>query len=68
MARDGAVWEQKYERGKPVRHKLKQSRKRNAQDQEQKVTFHPDPEIFHADGFGYDILAGRLRNIAFLLE
>jgi DNA gyrase subunit B len=63
IARDGAVWEQKYERGKPV-NKLKQTGKTRKTGT--KVTFHPDPEIFTQIVFSYDILAGRLRELAFL--
>src|ERR1700689_3886389 len=63
IARDGAVWEQKYERGKPV-NKLKQTGKTRKTGT--KVTFHPDPEIFTQTVFSYDILAGRLRELAFL--
>src|SRR5580693_1928700 len=61
--RDGAVWEQKYERGKPV-NKLKQTGKTRKTGT--KITFHPDPEIFTQTVFSYDILAGRLRELAFL--
>jgi DNA gyrase subunit B len=63
IARDGAVWEQKYERGKPV-NKLKQTGKTRKTGT--KVTFHPDPEIFTQTVFSYDILAQRLRELAFL--
>ncbi len=63
IARDGAVWEQKYERGKPV-NKLKQTGKTRKTGT--KVTFHPDPDIFTQTVFSYDILAGRLRELAFL--
>src|SRR5215471_17116321 len=51
--RDGEVWEQSYETGKP--------RKTGT-----KVTFHPDPAIFENINFSYDILAQRLRELAFL--
>ncbi|MGB6544596.1 MAG: ATP-binding protein, partial [Candidatus Acidiferrales bacterium] len=63
IARDGSVWEQKYERGKPV-NKLKQTGKTRKTGT--KVTFHPDPEIFTQTVFSYDILAQRLRELAFL--
>jgi DNA gyrase subunit B len=63
IARDGAVWEQKYERGKPV-NKLKQTGKTRKTGT--KITFHPDPEIFTVTVFSYDILAQRLRELAFL--
>jgi DNA gyrase subunit B len=63
IARDGEVWEQKYERGKPV-NKLKQTGKTRKTGT--KITFHPDPDIFTVTVFSYDILAGRLRELAFL--
>ena len=63
IARDGAVWEQDYERGKP-KTKLKQTGKTRKTGT--KVTFHPDPEIFTQTVFSYDILAQRLRELAFL--
>src|SRR5581483_10183380 len=43
IQRDGAVWEQTYEKGKPT-SKLKQTRKTRKTGT--KVTFHPDPSIF----------------------
>src|ERR1700684_3440010 len=52
IARDGATWEQKYERGVPVT-KLKvtgKSRKTGT-----KITFHPDPTIFGKHIYAYDI-------------
>ncbi|MFQ5778333.1 MAG: DNA topoisomerase (ATP-hydrolyzing) subunit B [Terriglobia bacterium] len=61
--RDGTVYEQSYERGKPT-SKLKQTGK--TQKTGTKITFHPDPEIFPKTEFGYDILAQRLRELAFL--
>jgi DNA gyrase subunit B len=61
--RDGAVWEQSYERGKPA-GKLKQTGKTRKGGT--KITFHPDPEIFTQTVFGYDILSQRLRELAFL--
>src|ERR1700675_2639181 len=52
IARDGAVWEQKYERGKPV-NKLKQTGK--SRKTGTKVTFHPDPTIFTQPVYSYDM-------------
>lgn len=63
ISRDGAVWEQEYKRGKPV-NKLKQTGKTRKTGT--KITFHPDPEIFTSVIFSYDILAQRLRELAFL--
>ncbi len=63
ICRDGAVWEQSYKRGKPI-NKLKQTGKTRKTGT--KVTFHPDPEIFSATVYSYDLLAQRLRELAFL--
>src|SRR5271168_1513143 len=63
IQRDGAVWEQSYEKGKPT-SKLKQTGKTRKTGT--KVTFHPDPSIFEKAAFSYDTLATRLREYAFL--
>jgi len=63
IQRDGAVWEQSYEKGKPT-NKLKQTGKTRKTGT--KVTFHPDPSIFEKITFSYDTLATRLREYAFL--
>jgi DNA gyrase subunit B len=63
IQRDGAVWEQTYEKGKPT-SKLKQTGKTRKTGT--KVTFHPDATIFEKTAFSYDTLATRLREYAFL--
>jgi DNA gyrase subunit B len=63
IQRDGAVWEQSYERGKPT-SKLTQTGKTRKTGT--KVTFHPDATIFEKIEFSYDTLATRLREYAFL--
>jgi DNA gyrase subunit B len=63
IQREGAVWEQTYEKGKPT-SKLKQTGKTRKTGT--KVTFHPDPTIFEKTVFSYDTLATRLREYAFL--
>jgi DNA gyrase subunit B len=63
IQRDGAVWEQSYEKGKPTT-KLKQTGKTRKTGT--KVKFHPDPAIFEKTAFSYDTLATRLREYAFL--
>ena len=63
IQRDGAVWEQTYEKGKPT-SKLNQTGKTRKTGT--KVTFHPDPAIFEKIVFSYDTLATRLREYAFL--
>ncbi len=61
--RDGGVYQQTYERGKPATEFLKTgvTKKRGT-----KVTFKPDPQIFEDLSFSYEILAQRLRELAFL--
>src|SRR5260370_7870909 len=63
ISRDGAVWEQTYEKGKPT-NKLKQTGKTRKTGT--KVTFHPDPTIFEKTVYSFDTLAHRLRELAFL--
>jgi DNA gyrase subunit B len=63
ISRDGAVWEQTYEKGKPT-SKLKQTGKTRKTGT--KVTFHPDPSIFDKTSYSFDTLAQRLRELAFL--
>jgi DNA gyrase subunit B len=61
--RDGEVWEQSYEEGKP-KNKLKVTGKTRKTGT--KITFHPDPTIFNGHKYSYEILAQRLRELAFL--
>ncbi|MGD0905998.1 MAG: DNA topoisomerase (ATP-hydrolyzing) subunit B [Candidatus Acidiferrales bacterium] len=61
--RDGEVWEQSYEEGKP-KNKLKVTGKTRKTGT--KITFHPDPTIFDGHKYNYEILAQRLRELAFL--
>src|SRR5277367_624259 len=61
--RDGEVWEQSYECGKP-KTKLKVTGKTRKTGT--KITFHPDPSIFENHKYSYEILAQRLRELAFL--
>jgi DNA gyrase subunit B len=61
--RDGAVWTQSYERGKPLA-KLKKGRA--VKTTGTTITFVPDTEIFEDIEFDFDILAERLRETAFL--
>jgi DNA gyrase subunit B len=61
--RDGKVWEQSYECGKPT-SKLDVTGKTRKTGT--KITFHPDPEIFGETLYSYDVLAQRLRELAFL--
>ncbi len=63
ISREGEVWEQTYEKGKPT-SKLKQTGKTRKTGT--KVTFHPDPSIFDKTSFSFDTLSQRLRELAFL--
>jgi DNA gyrase subunit B len=63
VRRDGLVYQQRYERGRPVT-KLTQVGKTKRRGT--KVTFKPDPEIFETTEWTFDILSQRLRELAFL--
>ena len=61
--RNGQVYQQSYERGKPTRDlEMTGTTKRRGT----KVTFKPDTEIFETTIFSFDTLAQRLRELAFL--
>ena len=60
---NGKIYKQKYEMGKPnATIKSTGTTKRHGT----KITFFPDPKIFETTVFSYDILAQRLRELAFL--
>jgi len=61
--RDGEVWEQSYECGIP---KSKLAVTGKTRKTGTKITFHADPSIFEKIEYSYDILAQRLRELAFL--
>jgi DNA gyrase subunit B len=61
--RDGAVWEQRYERGKPV---TKFKKGRAVKTTGTTITFIPDLEIFEEIEFDFQTLSERLRETAFL--
>jgi DNA gyrase subunit B len=61
--RDGEVWEQSYECGVP---KSKLAVTGKTRKTGTKITFHADPSIFDKIEYSYDILAQRLRELAFL--
>ena len=61
--RGGNVYEQSYERGKPVTEfRQTGTTKRRGT----KITFVPDNEIFESLEFSYDTIAARLRELSFL--
>ena len=61
--RDGYAWEQEYSRGIPRNGLVRTGRSRKTGT---RITFHPDPEIFTTTDFKHEILATRLRELAFL--
>jgi DNA gyrase subunit B len=61
--RNGEVYQQSYERGTPIRAlEVTGTTKRRGT----KVTFKPDSRVFETTVFSFDILAQRLRELAFL--
>jgi DNA gyrase subunit B len=63
IERDGAVWEQDYERGKP-QNKLERGATSDAHGTE--ITFLPDLEIFEEIEYDFQTLVDRMRETAFL--
>ncbi|MBO7480192.1 MAG: DNA topoisomerase (ATP-hydrolyzing) subunit B [Bacteroidales bacterium] len=61
--REGKVFIQEYSKGKP-KYDVKEAG--SAQDTGTIISFHPDPEIFTVTVYDYDILATRLRELAYL--
>jgi DNA gyrase subunit B len=61
--RSGDVYEQSYERGKPV---TEFRRTGTTKRRGTKITFIPDNEIFESLEFSYDTIAARLRELSFL--
>jgi DNA gyrase subunit B len=61
--RDGQVYRQSYERGKPrsILENTGTTKRRGT-----KITFRPDSKIFETVDFSFDTLAHRLRELAFL--
>ncbi len=61
--RDGATWQQDYSKGDPISElrRVGTSSRRGT-----KVHFLPDKSIFSVHEYNFDILAGRLRQLAFL--
>jgi len=61
--RDGKIWKQEYCRGLPL---TKVEIVGDTLSTGTIITFHPDPEIFSEIIYKYDILANRLRELAYL--
>ncbi|MFZ2446200.1 MAG: DNA topoisomerase (ATP-hydrolyzing) subunit B [Syntrophobacteraceae bacterium] len=63
IRRDGKIYHQRFERGVPV---TSVAVKGETQKRGTKVTFQPDTQIFETTEISFDILAERLRELAFL--
>lgn len=64
VCRDGHIYRQRYERGTPMSPVTEIG---DTSHTGTSVTFSPDPEIFtYREGFRWEILAARLRELAFL--
>ena len=63
IRRDGHVWSQDYERGKPQNDLTKGEK---TEEHGTRITFLPDQEIFEEIEFDFQTLAERLRETAFL--
>jgi len=63
VKRDEKIYHQRYERGKTVSKLTVIGKSKNTGT---KITFKPDKAIFNSIEFSYDILANRLRELAFL--
>jgi DNA gyrase subunit B len=61
--RDGKIWKQRYELGKPVSDVENIG---ETQTTGTTIHFKPDKEIFQSTEFDYDILASRFRELSFL--
>ena len=61
--RDGQVYQQSYERGKPTTELLSTG---TTKRRGTKVRFKPDAQVFETIEFSFDTLANRLRELAFL--
>ncbi|MCC6755345.1 MAG: DNA gyrase subunit B, partial [Solirubrobacterales bacterium] len=63
ICRDGYVWEQRYERGRPMTELTKGEK---TSETGTSISFLPDDEIFESLDFDYQTLLERLRETAFL--
>src|SRR6516165_18555 len=63
VRRDGKVFVQEYERGKPITEVTERGVSKRTGTV---IKFHPDPEVFRGATFDYDTLEVRLRELAFL--
>ena len=66
ICRDGAVWQQVYERGAPVTDVEKIRAMEPDEETGTTVHFHPDTSIFIDTVYRFDTLADRMRELAYL--
>ncbi|MCB9898062.1 MAG: DNA topoisomerase (ATP-hydrolyzing) subunit B [Planctomycetes bacterium] len=64
ITRDGGMWEQTFSKGKKT---TELRRTGNSSKHGTKLTFHPDATIFETVEFSYEVLAKRMREMAFLM-
>lgn len=65
VIRNGKIWRQRYERGKPVT-KVECIEETSSHKTGTEISFKPDEEIFESIEFNWDRIASRLRELAFL--
>jgi len=65
VKRDGKIYFQEYKRGIPVKP-VKEIGKTKRGERGTTITFYPDSEIFKVTEFRFDILAERMRELAYL--
>lgn len=65
VIRNGKIWRQRYERGKPVT-KVECIEENSSHKTGTEISFKPDEEIFESIEFNWDRIASRLRELAFL--
>ena len=63
VTRDGEIWKQRYSRGAALADLKKVG---TSEDHGTQVSFKPDTEIFEETEYDFEILANRLRELAFL--
>jgi DNA gyrase subunit B len=66
VLKDGAVYHQRYETGKPVGPMKSQPADKGRKGSGTTTRFMPDPAIFEETNFHYETLSGRMRELAFL--
>jgi len=65
VKREGKIYKQEYEKGIPL-YPVKEIGKVSKKDTGTKITFYPDPTIFKSIKFKFEIVAERMKELAFL--